>query len=63
MRQVRKNFIYTLIANMLYLVFAILLVRQIGILGSVIAMFIEYIVIIYLKKATIERLLVSAGPA
>lgn len=54
MGKVQENFIYTVIANVVYLIVAIILSRLLGILGVVIALFVEYFAIIYLKKHSIQ---------
>ena len=55
MGKVRKNFVFTIIANVAYLICSIILSRIIGILGIVIALFVEYFTIIMLKKYDIKK--------
>lgn len=61
MGKVRRNFAFTIIANTVYLICAVILSRIIGIIGVVIALFAEYFTIIMLKKHDIKKELVISS--
>lgn len=61
MGKVKLNFIYTIIANVVYLIFALVLSKLFGIMGIVIALFAEYFTIIMLKKFTIQKVIRNAN--
>ncbi|NLK55795.1 MAG: oligosaccharide flippase family protein [Bacteroidales bacterium] len=52
---VKKNVAFSLIANLVYMGSAVILVRQIGIMGIVVALSIEYVLMIGLKTYTLKK--------
>ena len=52
---VKKNVAFSLIANLAYMVSAVILVNNIGILGVVVALTIEYVIMIGLKTYTLQK--------
>ena len=61
MGRVKENFLFTLYANLAYLLVAFPLTRWIGITGTVIAIFVEFIIVIELKKNAIVRTIKHEG--
>lgn len=55
MGKVKEDFLYVLITNILYFIFAIILVKWLGMLGIVAAYAIQSFSIIWLKKRKIEK--------
>ena len=57
MGKVKEDFIYVLITNVLYFIFALILVNYLGMLGIVISYAVQSFSIILLKKLNIEKVL------
>lgn len=53
--EVKKNFWYTLFANIVYIVLVSLTVKQIGIWSILLGLTVEYVIVIYSKKNAIKK--------
>lgn len=57
MGQVKKNFLFTLVANIVYCIIVAIFISKIGIWAILLGLGFEYVILIFLKKNYIEKIL------